>query len=78
MASFEALYDRRCCSPVCWDDFSESVTLVPAMLEEMTEKVRMIRENLKAAQNRPKSYVDLKRRLDEFAVGDYVLLRVSR
>ena len=77
MASFEALYGRRCRNPVCWDDFSESVTLGPTMLEEMTDQVKMIRERLKAAQDRQKSYADLKRRPDEFAVGDYVLLRVS-
>ncbi|XP_057543400.1 uncharacterized protein LOC130821629 [Amaranthus tricolor] len=77
MAHFEALYGRRCRNPVCWDDFSESVTLGSAMLEEMTDQVNMIRERLKAAQDRQKSYADLKRRPDEFAVGDYVLLRVS-
>ncbi|XP_057520849.1 uncharacterized protein LOC130801106 [Amaranthus tricolor] len=77
MAPFEALYGRRCRNPICWDDFSESVTLGPAMLEEMTDQVKMIRERLKAAQDRQNSYADLKRRPDEFAVGDYVLLRVS-
>ena len=77
MAPFEALYGRRCRNPVCWDDFSESVTLGPAMLEEMADQVKMIRERLKAAQDRQKSYADLKRRPDEFAVGDFVLLRVS-
>ena len=49
----------------------------PAVLEEMTDQVKMIREKLKVAQDRQKSYADLKRRHDEFAVGDYVLLRIS-
>ena len=38
MAPFEALYGLCCRILVCWDDFSESVTLGPAMLEEMTDK----------------------------------------
>ncbi|XP_057543871.1 uncharacterized protein LOC130823263 [Amaranthus tricolor] len=57
MAPFEALYGRRC---------------RPAMLEEMTDQVKMIQERLKAAQDRQNSYTDLKRRPDEFAVGDYL------
>ena len=32
MAPFEALYERRCCSPVYWDDFTEVVTLGPELL----------------------------------------------
>ena len=49
MAPFEALYGRRCRSPICWDDFSESVTLSPVMLEKMTDQVKIIREKLKVA-----------------------------
>ena len=64
MAPFEAMYGCHCGNPVCWDDFSESFTLGPAMLEEMTDQVKMIRERLKAAQDRQKSYADLKRRPD--------------
>ncbi|XP_070002771.1 uncharacterized protein [Nicotiana sylvestris] len=41
------------------------------------EKVKIIQERLKAAQNRHKSYVDIRRRKLEFQVDDCVLLRVS-
>ena len=47
MAPFEALYGRRCRSPICWDEYSESVTLGPTMLEEMTEQVKMIAKSLR-------------------------------
>ena len=67
-ALFEALYGRRRHSPICWDHFSGSVTLGQIRLEQMTNQVKMIRKKLKVAQDRQKSYVDLKRRHDEFDV----------
>jgi hypothetical protein len=77
MAPFVALYGHHCRSPVSWDDFTESITLGLDMLVQMTEQVKLIREKMKAAQDRQKSYSDLHRRPDEYAVGDKVLLRVS-
>ena len=77
MAPFEALYGRHCRSPVYWDDFTEAVTLGPELLFQMTEKVKLIRDRFKAAQDRRKSYADLKRRPEEFTVGERVLLCVS-
>jgi hypothetical protein len=55
MAPFEALYGRRCRSPVYWDDFTEAVTLGPDLLFQISEKVKLIRDRLKAAQDRQKS-----------------------
>ncbi|XP_057526345.1 uncharacterized protein LOC130805581 [Amaranthus tricolor] len=49
----------------------------PDMLVQMTEQVKLIREKIKAAQDRQKSYADLRRRPNEFEVGDKVLLCVS-
>ena len=77
MAPFEALYGRRCRSTVYWDDFTKAVTLGPKLLFQMTEKVKLIRDRLKEAHDRQKSYADLKRRTEEFIVGEHVLLRVS-
>ena len=56
--------------------FTESITLGPDMLVQMTEQVKLIREKMKATQDRQKSYADLRRRPDEW-VGDKVLFRVS-
>ena len=46
-------------------------------VQQTSEKVREIRQNILAAQSRQKSYADVRRRDLEFVVGDQVLLRVS-
>lgn len=77
MAPFEALYGRRCRSPVCWTDVGERKILGPELVQQTTEKVQMIREHLRIAQSRQKSYADNRRRELEFQVGDHVFLKVS-
>ncbi|XP_074297657.1 uncharacterized protein LOC141628408 [Silene latifolia] len=77
MAPFKALYGRKWRSHVCWDDVTDAVVLRPQMLQEMVEQVHVIRQKMKAAQDRQKSYDDLKRSDIKFAVGDKVLLKVS-
>ena len=77
MAPFEALYGRKCRSPLCWSDISETIVLGPQLIEETTKKVRDIHAKIQATQDRQKSYADLKRREEEFEVGDKVLLKVS-
>ena len=59
MAPFEALYSRKCHRPVCWDDFTESVTLGLEILVQTAEQVKLIHEKMKATQDRQKSYADL-------------------
>jgi hypothetical protein len=49
----------------------------PDILKDTEKKVRMIRDNLKIAQSRQKSYADTQRRELTFEVGDYVYLKVS-
>jgi hypothetical protein len=77
MAPFEALYGRKCRSPLFWDDAVGSATLGPTLIQEMTDQVRVIREKIKAAQDRQKSYADNRRRPIEFQVGEKVFLKVS-
>ena len=77
MAPFEALYGRPCRSPVCWAEPEDRVILGPDEIRDSNEKVAVIRDRLRAAQSRQKSYADRRRRPLEFAVGDFVLLRVS-
>ncbi|XP_074277601.1 uncharacterized protein LOC141601237 [Silene latifolia] len=77
MAPFEALYGRKCRSPVCWDDRAYAVVLGPQMIQEMEDQVHIIRQKMRAAQDRQKSYADLKRSEIELVVGDKVLLKVS-
>jgi hypothetical protein len=51
MAPFEALYGRKCCTPLNWLETGDSKIFGPDILQEAEEKVRMIREHLKAAQS---------------------------
>ena len=77
MAPYEALYCRRCRTPLCWYQVWEAVLVGPELLEQTTEKVRMLRERMHASQSRHKAYADRKRRPLEFAAGDHVFLRVT-
>ena len=77
MAPFEALYGRKCRSPICWNDVGERKLLGPELVQLIVEKVVLIKERLKAAQSRHKSYANHRRRDLEFEVGDHVFLKVS-
>jgi len=63
MAPFEALYGRRCRTPLCWFESGERVVLGPEIVQQTTEKVKMIREKMKALQSRQKSYHDKRRKV---------------
>lgn len=77
MAPFEALYGRPCRSPMCWAEVGDRELLGPELIRETTEKISVIKERLRTAQSRQKSYADQHRRNLEFEVGDQVLLKVS-
>ena len=49
----------------------------PDILREAEEQVQLIRERLKTAQSRQKSYANPKRREVIFKTGDFVYLRVT-
>nr|CAB3503748.1 unnamed protein product [Digitaria exilis] len=55
----------------------ERYTYSPDLVKEAEEKVRIIRENLRTAQSRQKSYFDQRRKPLQFEVGDHVYLKVS-
>ncbi|GJZ70432.1 putative reverse transcriptase domain-containing protein [Tanacetum coccineum] len=76
-APFEALYGRKCRSPVLWAEIRESSLIGPELVQETTDKVALIKEKLKAARDRQKSYADNRRKPLEFEVGDRVMLKVS-
>ena len=68
MAPYEALYGKKCRTPL---------VLGPDMIQQTTEKIKMIRDKLRATQSRQKSYADKKRRPLEFQEGDHVFLKVT-
>ncbi|XP_037493979.1 uncharacterized protein LOC119370279 [Jatropha curcas] len=74
---YEALYGRKCRTPVCWTELSEKKILGPDLVRDTEEKAEIIRRRLKEASDRQKSYADLKRRDIEYSVGDKVFLKVS-
>ncbi|GJW93792.1 putative reverse transcriptase domain-containing protein [Tanacetum coccineum] len=76
-ALFEALYGRKCRSPVLWAEIGESSLIGPELVQEMTDKVVLIKEKLKAARDRQKSYADNRRKPLEFEVGDRILERIG-
>ncbi|XP_074267173.1 uncharacterized protein LOC141590481 [Silene latifolia] len=77
MAPYEALYGQRCRTPLCWSDIDESKITGLDLIQEITDKVRIIREKMRITQSRQKSYAHPKRRPLEFQKGDFVFLKVS-
>ena len=76
-SSFEALYGIKCNTPVSWDNPTDRAVVGLDLLREMEEKMIKIKQNLKASQDRQKSYVDKRRTHREFKVGDHVFLKVK-
>ncbi|KAL0560316.1 hypothetical protein IC582_000717 [Cucumis melo] len=77
MAPYEALYGRPCRTPVCWNEVGERKLVGPELVQITTNNIKLIRENLRKAQDRQKSYADKRRRNLEFQVGDQVFLKLS-
>ncbi|GJQ93381.1 reverse transcriptase domain-containing protein [Tanacetum coccineum] len=64
-------------SPVLWAEIRESSLTGLELVQEMTDKVMLVKEKPKVIRDRQKSYVDYRRKPLEFEVGDRVLLKVS-
>nr|GEV64032.1 putative ribonuclease H-like domain-containing protein [Tanacetum cinerariifolium] len=62
---------------IIWDEVGEGRLIGPELVQETTEKISQIKDRLKAARDRQKSYADKRRKPLEFSVGDYVLLKLS-
>ncbi|KAA3470270.1 DNA/RNA polymerases superfamily protein [Gossypium australe] len=77
MAPYEALYGRKCRTPLYWTDLSEKKILGVDLIREIEKKVNVIRDSLKATSDQQKSYADLKQKEIEFQFGDKVFLKVS-
>ncbi|GJW70346.1 hypothetical protein Tco_0127263 [Tanacetum coccineum] len=75
-AAFEALYGRKCRSPILWAEVEESSLIGPELVQETTDKVVLIKKKFKAARDRQKSYADSSRKPLEFEVGNRELLKI--
>lgn len=77
MVPFEALYGRKCRTPICWDRLEDRIIIGPDLLKKMDEQMMLIKSRLKEASDRQKSYADRNRTFRQFVVGDKVFLRVK-
>nr|GFC64467.1 putative reverse transcriptase domain-containing protein [Tanacetum cinerariifolium] len=76
-APFEALYGRKCRSPVCWSEVRDSKLTGPELIRETTKKNVQIKNHLLTTCCHQKSYADRRSKPLEFEVRDMVLLKVS-
>src|SRR4051812_37118627 len=76
-APFKVLYGRKCRTPLNWSEAGERQLLSPDVVQEAKDRVKMIREHLKAAQPRQKAYYDKRHHGVAFKVGEWAYLRVS-
>ena len=77
MVPFEVLYGRKCRTPLFWNQTWESPVFGAEVLQEAEKQVQTVRQNLKVAQSRQKSYCDTRRRDLVFEISDFVYLKVS-
>ncbi|GJX02955.1 putative reverse transcriptase domain-containing protein [Tanacetum coccineum] len=75
-APYEALYGRKCRSPVCWSEVRDSQLTGPELIHDTTEKIVQIKNRLLAPHSRQKSYADKRIKPLEFEVSDMVLLKI--
>ncbi|GKB88392.1 putative reverse transcriptase domain-containing protein [Tanacetum coccineum] len=76
-ALFEAIYDRKCRSHICWAEVEDAQLTGPEIVHETTEMIIQIKKRIQAARDRQKSYADRRSMPLEFEVGDKVMLKVS-
>ena len=77
MAPFEALYGKKCRTPLKWLEVGDRGYFGPDFIKEAQEQVSVIQSHLKAVQNHQKAYADKRRKPLQFEVSDHVYLKVS-
>ncbi|GKA53453.1 putative reverse transcriptase domain-containing protein [Tanacetum coccineum] len=76
-APYEALYEQKCRSPMCWSEVGDSQLTGLELIRDTTEKIVQIKNRLLTARSRQKSYANRRTKPLEFEVGDMVLFKVS-
>ena len=72
MAPFEALYGRRCRTPIFWEEVGKKQLLGLELVQTTNAAVRKIKQRILSAQSQQKSYAYSRRKDLEFAVSDHV------
>ncbi|GKB45983.1 putative reverse transcriptase domain-containing protein [Tanacetum coccineum] len=75
-ALFEALYGRKCCSPIMWAKIEEGQLIGPELVQETTKKILQIKDRLKAALSPWKGVVHFgnKGKLAPIFVGPFEII----
>ncbi|WVZ80334.1 hypothetical protein U9M48_027819 [Paspalum notatum var. saurae] len=74
---FEALYGKRCRTPLFWNQTGEKQVFGPDIIQDAEQQLRIVQQNLRVAQSRQRSYADVRRRDLSFKVDNHVYLKVS-
>ncbi|XP_028071098.1 uncharacterized protein LOC114273494 [Camellia sinensis] len=76
IAPYEALYGRKCRSPLCWTEVGDKKLLGPEIVQITSNKIQLIQQRIRTTQSRQKSYADTRRWDLEFQIGDHVFLKI--
>ncbi|XP_073136993.1 uncharacterized protein [Henckelia pumila] len=76
MTPFEALYGKKCRSPLFLDDLSKVPVTGPDMIRDMSDKIKLIQSRMRAAQDRQAKYSNVRCRPLSFEQGDRVFLKI--
>nr|GEU32300.1 putative reverse transcriptase domain-containing protein [Tanacetum cinerariifolium] len=71
---FEALYGRKCKSPICWTKVGDVQLTGPEIIHETTEKIVQIRQHLQATRDQQRSYANIRQKPLEFQIGYCVMI----
>ena len=77
VSPFEALYGRKCRSPIYWHEAGERRILGPEEVDVVSREIEIIKRRLQASMHRQKKSTQNRRRPLEFEVSDQVFLKVS-
>jgi len=77
MAPYETLYGRRCKTPICCFEVGERRLSKVELIDQTQEIIDKVKEKLRTAQSRQKSYAGVHCRPLAFEVGEHVFLKAS-
>ena len=75
MAPFEALYGKKCWSPIGWFKPNEAKLIGPNLVKDAIVNVKVIRERLQALQDQQKSYANIRQQELNFKRGTKYYLK---
>lgn len=77
MARYEALYNRKCRTPLYWEEVEDKKLYDVELIQVTIEKVKIIKDQIKAVQDRQNKFIDTRRRPLKFITKDKVFLKVA-